>query len=87
MAIKVLPESLACNSERLHRFEQEARAMIAQALKRPALVEVIVSRRELSMPPTITLEQIKGFSFFMLRAFLSGRGDEIVAQAKINIFR
>src|SRR2546426_164459 len=33
--------------------------MIAQALKHdgPALVEVIVSRQELSMPPTITLEQ------------------------------
>src|SRR4030095_12036865 len=27
----------------------------------PALVEVMVSRQELSMPPTITLEQISGF--------------------------
>jgi hypothetical protein len=36
-----------------------------------ALVEVLVNRQELSMPPTITLEQMKGFSFFMLRAVLS----------------
>jgi len=88
VAIKVLPESLVRDSERLQRFEQEAQAMIAQALKHdgPALVEVIVSRRELSMPPTITLEQMKGFSLFMLRAVLSGRGDEIVDLAKINIF-
>jgi serine/threonine protein kinase len=88
VAIKVLPESLVRDSERLQRFEQEAQAMIAQALKHdgPALVEVIASRRELSMPPTITLEQMKGFSLFMLRAVLGGRGDEIVDRAKINIF-
>jgi pyruvate dehydrogenase (quinone) len=63
--------------------------MIAQALKHdgPALVEVIVSRQELSMPPTITLEQMKGFSLFMLKAVLSGRGDEIIDLAKINLFR
>jgi pyruvate dehydrogenase (quinone) len=63
--------------------------MIAQALQHdgPALVEVIVSRQELSMPPTITLEQAKGFSLFMLRAVLSGRGDEIIELAKTNLFR
>jgi pyruvate dehydrogenase (quinone) len=63
--------------------------MIAQALQHdgPALVEVIVSRQELSMPPTITLEQAKGFSLFMLRAVLSGRGDEIIDLAKVNLLR
>jgi pyruvate dehydrogenase (quinone) len=63
--------------------------MIAQALKHdgPALVEVIVSRQELSMPPTITLEQMKGFSLFMLRAVLSGRGDEIIDLARTNLLR
>jgi pyruvate dehydrogenase (quinone) len=38
------------------------------------LVEVLVSRQELSMPPMITLEQAKGFSPFMMKAVLSGRG-------------
>ena len=63
--------------------------MIAQALKYdgPALVEVPVSRQELSMPPTITLEQVKGFSLFMLKAVLSGRSDELIDLAKINLFR
>jgi len=63
--------------------------MIAQALQHdgPALVEVLVSRQELSMPPTITLEQAKGFSLFMLRAVLSGRGDEIIDLAKVNLLR
>jgi len=63
--------------------------MIAQALKHdgPALVEVPVSRQELSMPPTITLEQAKGFSLFMMKAVLSGRGDEIVDLARVNLLR
>jgi pyruvate dehydrogenase (quinone) len=67
----------------------QVRPMIAQALKHegPALVEVPVSRQELSMPPSITLEQMKGFSLFVLKAVLSGRGDEIVDLAKVSLFR
>jgi pyruvate dehydrogenase (quinone) len=63
--------------------------MIAQALEHdgPALVEVLVSRQELSMPPTITFEQAKGFSLFMMKAVLNGRGDEIVDLARVNLFR
>jgi pyruvate dehydrogenase (quinone) len=67
----------------------QVRPMIAQALQHdgPALVEAVVSRQELSMPPTITAAEAKGFSLFMLRAVLSGRGDEIVDLAKVNLFR
>jgi pyruvate dehydrogenase (quinone) len=63
--------------------------MIAQALKHdgPAVVEVLVARQELAMPPTIALEQAKGFGLFMLKAVLNGRGDEIVDLAKVNLFR
>ena len=62
--------------------------MIAEALEHngPALVEVPVSRQELAMPPSISLEQMTGFSLFMLKAVLSGRGDEIIDLAKINLF-
>ena len=68
---------------------EQVRPMIAQALEHdgPALVEVLVSRQELSMPPTITLAQAKGFGLFALKAVLSGRGDEIVDLAKVNLFR
>jgi len=68
---------------------EQVRPMITEALRYdgPALVEVLVNRQELSMPPTITLEQVKGFSLFMLKAVLSGRGDEIVDLAKTNLFR
>ncbi len=67
----------------------QVRPRIAQALEHdgPALVEVSVSRQELSMPPTITLEQMKGFSLFALKAVLSGHGDEIVDLAEVNLFR
>jgi pyruvate dehydrogenase (quinone) len=67
----------------------QVRPMIARVLKHdgPALLEVLVSRQELSMPPSISLEQVKGFSLFTLKAVLSGRGDEVVDLAKINLFR
>jgi pyruvate dehydrogenase (quinone) len=62
---------------------------IAQAFKHdgPVLVEVQVSRQELSMPPTITYEEAKGFGLFMLKAVLSGRGDEIIDLARVNLLR
>jgi pyruvate dehydrogenase (quinone) len=61
--------------------------MIAQALKYngPALVEVLVSRQELSKPPTITYEQAKGFSLFMMKAVLYGH--EIIDRARVNLRR
>ena len=67
----------------------QVRPMIVQALEHdgPALVEVLVSRQELSMPPTITFEQAKGFGLFALKAVLSGRGDEIVDLVNVNLFR
>jgi pyruvate dehydrogenase (quinone) len=61
--------------------------MIAQALKHagPALVEVPVSPQGFSMPPTITYEQAKGFSLFLMKAVLNGRGDQIVDLARVNL--
>ena len=51
----------------------------------PALVDVVTSKHELAMPPKIELAQAKGFSLYMMRAILSGRGDEIVELAKTNL--
>ena len=53
----------------------------------PALVQVPVPRQELSMPPTITFDEAKGFGVFMMKAVLNGRGDEIIDLAKVNLFR
>src|SRR5881296_346989 len=67
----------------------QVRPMLTQALEHdgPALLEVRVHRQELAMPPTISLEQMTGFSLFMLKAVLSGRGDELIDLARINLFR
>jgi pyruvate dehydrogenase (quinone) len=39
------------------------------------------------MPPSITFEMAKGFTLFMVKAIMSGRGDEIIDLAKTNLWR
>ena len=51
----------------------------------PAVLDVVTATQELSMPPTIGMEQAKGFSLWMLRAVLSGRGDEVIDLAETNL--
>jgi pyruvate dehydrogenase (quinone) len=65
----------------------QVRPMVEQALAHdgPVLLEAIVSRQELSMPPSITVDQVKGFSLFMIKAVLDGRGSEIIDLAKVNL--
>ena len=53
----------------------------------PALVEVIVNRQELSMPPSVTFGQAKGFSLWAARTVLTGRGDEVIDLAKTNLLQ
>ena len=53
----------------------------------PALVEAVVNRSELSMPPTIKLDQAVGFNLWALKAVLNGRGDEVIDLAVSNLIR
>jgi pyruvate dehydrogenase (quinone) len=68
---------------------EELRPALIKALQHdgPALVDVIVNRQELSIPPTITAEQALGFSLYMAKAVISGRGDEVIDLVKTNLFR
>jgi pyruvate dehydrogenase (quinone)/pyruvate oxidase len=50
----------------------------------PALLDAVTARTELSMPPKITLEQMKGFTLYMAKAILSGRGDSVIELGKTN---
>ena len=59
----------------------------AFAIDGPVLVDVVVAKEELAIPPQIKLEQAKGFSLYMLRAIISGRGDEVIELAKTNWLR
>jgi len=81
-----IAEGAGCLGLTAERVEEVA-PTIAKALKHdgPALVEIPVPRQELSMPPTITYEQVKGFSLFMLKAVLGGRGDEVIDLAEVNL--
>ena len=51
----------------------------------PALLDAVTARTELSMPPKITLEQMKGFTLYMAKAIISGRGDEVIELGKTNV--
>jgi thiamine pyrophosphate-dependent acetolactate synthase large subunit-like protein len=53
----------------------------------PALVDAVVNRQELSLPPKVTLEQMKGFSLYMVKAVMNGRGDEVLDLARSNWLR
>jgi len=62
---------------------------VAQAFAHngPVLVDAVVARTELVMPPSITVEMAKGFSLYMVKAIMNGRVDEIVDLAKTNLWR
>lgn len=53
----------------------------------PALIDVAVNRTELIMPPTITSEQVVGFSLFMIKAVIDGQGDRVIDLVKTNLWR
>jgi pyruvate dehydrogenase (quinone) len=62
---------------------EQVRPFLAQALSHPgpALVEVVVDRQELALPPlppSIRLDQVKGFSLFMMKVVIDGRGSEVM---------
>jgi pyruvate dehydrogenase (quinone) len=62
---------------------------LAEALAHPGpvLVDAVVNRMELAIPPRVTAEMAKGFTLYMLKAVLSGRGDEVVELAQSNLRR
>src|ERR1700687_5250410 len=67
---------------------EQVRPMLVQALSHPgpALVEVAVNRQELIVPPLVKLDQVMGFSLFMMKAVLNGRGNEVIDLLKTNLF-
>ncbi|WP_146656295.1 ubiquinone-dependent pyruvate dehydrogenase [Labilithrix luteola] len=53
----------------------------------PVLVDVVVNRLELSIPPRIEFQQAKGFGLFALRTVIDGKGAELVELAHSNLWR
>ena len=52
----------------------------------PAVIDVHTAKQELSMPPRIEAKQARGFSLYMLKAVMNGRGDEVIDLGKTNWF-
>jgi len=75
--------------ENFRMLDGETRERIATALAHPGpvVIDAVVNRAELAMPPSITLEIAKGFTLYMVRAIMNGRGDELVDLATTNFWR
>ncbi len=67
--------------------ELEAKLGEALAHPGPVLVDAVVNRMELAMPPKVTMEMARGFTLYMLKAVMNGRGDEVVELARSNLLR
>jgi pyruvate dehydrogenase (quinone) len=49
------------------------------------VIEVMTARQELSLPPSISPGQAKGFGLWATRSILSGRGNEVLEVATTNL--
>lgn len=70
-----------------HGADVEAALQSAFDEPGPALIDVVVAPDELSIPPSITAQQVKGFALFAIRTVMSGRGDELLDLADTNVWR
>jgi pyruvate dehydrogenase (quinone) len=67
--------------------EVEAGITTALAHDGPVLIDAVVNRTELAMPPSVTMEMAKGFTLYMVKAVISGRTDEVIDLARSNLWR
>ncbi|WP_119274899.1 ubiquinone-dependent pyruvate dehydrogenase [Taklimakanibacter deserti] len=67
----------------------DVRDGIAEALAHdgPVVIDAVVNRSELAMPPAITAEMAKGFSLYMVKAVFNGLADEVIDLARTNLWR
>jgi pyruvate dehydrogenase (quinone) len=72
------------NAIGIHGVRIEEPGMLAAAMKDalefpgPVVIDVLTDPLELIMPPEIKLEHMKGFSAWMMKAVMDGRGRELV---------
>jgi pyruvate dehydrogenase (quinone) len=83
-----MAEAVGVRGIRLER-PGDVQSGLAAALshKGPVLVDAVVNRMELAMPPKVTAEMAKGFSLYMLKAVLDGRAADLVELARSNVLR
>jgi pyruvate dehydrogenase (quinone) len=59
----------------------------ALAYDGPALLDVVTARQELAIPPKLGAQQAAGFSLWVAKAVMNGRGNEVVDLARTNLLR
>ncbi|RQW61325.1 ubiquinone-dependent pyruvate dehydrogenase [Vibrio viridaestus] len=80
----------ACGVKGIHVSDPEALPGALQETMHypgPVVLSVDTAKQELAMPPQIKMEHAKGFSVYMMKAIINGRGDEIVELSKTNWLR
>ena len=83
-----MAEAVGVRGIRLERpSEVDGGIAAAFAHDGPVLIDALVNRTELAMPPAITVEMAKGFSLYMLRAVMSGQTDAVIELARSNLWR
>jgi pyruvate dehydrogenase (quinone) len=83
-----MAEAAGVRGIRLERPE-DVHSGLAMALahKGPVLVDAVVNRMELAMPPKVQVEMARGFSLYMLKAVLDGRATDLIELARSNVLR
>jgi pyruvate dehydrogenase (quinone) len=83
-----MAEAVGVRGIRIERPDDVERG-IASALAHdgPVLVDAVVNRMELAMPPKVQLQMAKGFSLYMLKAVLDGRAGDLIELASSNVLR
>ena len=70
-----------------HPSEVDDGIRAALAHEGPVIIDAVVNRTELAMPPSITAEMAQGFSLYLAKAVMNGRGDEVIDLALTNLWR
>ena len=83
-----MAESVGIKGVRITRPDEvEAKLAAAFAHPGPVIIDAVVTRMELAMPPKVTAEMAKGFTLYMAKAIFNGRADEVVELAVANLLR
>jgi pyruvate dehydrogenase (quinone) len=83
-----IAEGVGIRGWRVERPDQVRLALTeAFAHDGPALIDVVVNRQELSLPPMVTAAQAVGFNLYMVKAILHGNGTDVLDMAKTNLWR